>query len=174
MCTADSSLELINILIWNNEQIKTNEIKKSLYYYKILKDESINLDVKLYNERFIDYKCNQDYIDELTNYIFNGMIYLVSLEDFNLTKYIGSRLKNEFISLETEALSVMEYYITDYFDSNDTLLYNLLDLEEFKYNKDTDSYNYTIQQKRKFKSFKKTLETVLYKAFDTYIINFHY
>lgn len=162
---AETSLNIINILIKNTEQIKQNEIKTALYYYKIFKND---------NETITEYNCNQSYIDELSNYIFNGFIYLVSLEEFNLQKYIGSNFKNEFISLDSDSLSNIEYYITEYFNSNETLLYKLLDLETFKYNIDTNTYNYTLLQKVKFKNLKKTLQTVLFKAFDTYIINFHY
>ena len=166
MAYSSVSLAEINKIITNQEMVKDGEITEILYYYKIQKSQDSEFDIK---SDAIDYNCNQDYIPQLKHYILNGMIYLFSMEEFNIAEYIGMCMNNDCINLNWDNLDSIEDKISTYL--YDDLMFKLLDMEIFKYNKETNEYNYTLDEKLRFKNFGKYLKKVFFKIVDTYIYN---
>jgi len=166
MAYSSVSLSEINKIITNQEMVKDGEITEMLYYYKIQKSQDSEIDVK---SDAIDYNCNQEYIPQLKHYILNGMIYLFSMEEFNFAEYIGMCMNNDCLDLNWDNWDSIEDKISTYL--YDDLLFKLLDLEVFKYDKETNEYNYTLDEKLRFKNFRKYLRKVFFKIVDTYIYN---
>jgi hypothetical protein len=192
----NSSLDLINSIIINSNYIKYDEISSLFNYCKILKDNYYyektenniienNITENNITENNItennkikmipfDYNCNQKYVYELINLIFEGFIYLASLNEFDLHKYMNVNVNKNIAYLDYTELDIIEYRISEYFENNDEIILKVLDLEPFKYDKETKKYNYTPEEKKRFKSFNRYIEKLFYIAFDNYIINYYF